>query len=272
MTFSAIEKLVKGTPSECYEFRRGASYWRYSSSDVAMTLSGNRFEPSLIKRSKIRFGGGLSAEQVMITLPRTNALAASYIAFPPSGTTTITIYGQHRSDGETVTLWQGRVKNVEFKGALVDMACESIITAQKAQGLRRTFGAGCSHALYDQAPLSCGVNKELFKTNGTIISVNGNAIECSALASKPDGYWVGGTLEFLTTGGNTERRLITSHSGYTARMISPLPALAAQQVVSFYPGCDHSTTTCVARFNNLANYGGFPYMPTTTPFNGTMLF
>jgi uncharacterized phage protein (TIGR02218 family) len=272
MTFSALERLVKGTPVEFYEFRRSANYWRYSSSDVTQTFSGNTFAPSLIKRSKIRFGGGMSAENVMITLPRTNALAATYIAFPPADTTSVTIYGQHRSDGESVVIWQGRVKNAEFKGALVDLACESILTAQKAQGLRRTFGAGCSHALYDQSPLSCTVNKELFKVAGSLISVTGNRLECSALASKPDGYWVGGLLEYLTAGGVTERRLITGHVGFTATLISPIAGLAAGQAVSLFPGCDRSTTMCVSRFNNLPNYGGFPYMPTTTPFNGTMLF
>jgi hypothetical protein len=32
-------------------------------------------------------------------------------------------------------------------------------------------------------------------------------------------------------------------------------------------GCDHSVSTCAARFGNLANYGGFPFIPTKNPFS-----
>jgi len=32
-------------------------------------------------------------------------------------------------------------------------------------------------------------------------------------------------------------------------------------------GCDHSVSTCAARFDNLANYGGFPFIPTKNPFS-----
>ncbi|WP_020160509.1 phage BR0599 family protein [Methylobacter marinus] len=272
MTFSAIEKLIKGSPVEFYEFKRGAQSWRYTSSDVAQSYNGQTFDAGLIKRSKLRFGGGLSSESVTITLPRNNTLAHTYIAFPAAENTSVTIYGKHRSDTETVVLWIGRVKNAEFKSAAVDLLCESIMTAQKAQGLRRTFGAPCSHALYDQTPLSCNVVKELYKVAGTVQSVSGNSVVCPAFAGQDDGYWVGGLLEFITAGGVVEKRMMTAHAGDTVTLLSPIESLAAGVSISVYPGCDHSPAMCDGRFNNLPNYGGFPYMPTNSPFGGTMLF
>jgi hypothetical protein len=28
-----------------------------------------------------------------------------------------------------------------------------------------------------------------------------------------------------------------------------------------YPGCDKTQNTCTSKFNNLVNFGGFPYVP-----------
>lgn len=37
--------------------------------------------------------------------------------------------------------------------------------------------------------------------------------------------------------------------------------------VQLTAGCDHSTSTCQSRFDNLDNYGGFPFIPTKNPFS-----
>ncbi len=46
-------------------------------------------------------------------------------------------------------------------------------------------------------------------------------------------------------------------------LTQPLPyAPAASDTFTVYPGCDKSQRTCKLKFNNLANFGGFPYTPT----------
>jgi len=43
---------------------------------------------------------------------------------------------------------------------------------------------------------------------------------------------------------------------------SPLPfAPNAGDAFTAYPGCDKTQNTCTAKFNNLANFEGFPYVP-----------
>jgi hypothetical protein len=39
--------------------------------------------------------------------------------------------------------------------------------------------------------------------------------------------------------------------------------------LEIYPGCDRTSGTCLTKFNNLVNFGGFPFMPDTNPFVGT---
>jgi hypothetical protein len=38
--------------------------------------------------------------------------------------------------------------------------------------------------------------------------------------------------------------------------------------LTLYPGCDHLKATCLAKFDNLPNYGGFPYIPARNPLDG----
>jgi hypothetical protein len=45
-------------------------------------------------------------------------------------------------------------------------------------------------------------------------------------------------------------------------LTQPLPyAPAASDTFTVYPGCDKSQRTCQLKFNNIANFAGFPYVP-----------
>jgi hypothetical protein len=71
----------------------------------------------------------------------------------------------------------------------------------------------------------------------------------------PAGHLAGGLLEWVDGGGMLERRMIMTHSGNNA------------------PGCDHTTGAAgCGKFNNVANFGGFPYIPTKNPHGGGPLY
>lgn len=38
-----------------------------------------------------------------------------------------------------------------------------------------------------------------------------------------------------------------------------------------YAGCDKLNTTCSTKFNNILNFGGFPFIPQDNPFTGTII-
>lgn len=67
---------------------------------------------------------------------------------------------------------------------------------------------------------------------------------------------------------NDGARMIVGHTGINITLVSPMPSLVPGQAVRLYAGCDHSTTVCKNRFDNLANYGGFPWIPGKNPFTG----
>jgi uncharacterized phage protein (TIGR02218 family) len=54
-------------------------------------------------------------------------------------------------------------------------------------------------------------------------------------------------------------RQSTTSGLYLARPLDYVPTAGDSFVV--YKGCDKSMTTCQSRFNNLANFRGFPFVP-----------
>jgi hypothetical protein len=60
--------------------------------------------------------------------------------------------------------------------------------------------------------------------------------------------------------------MIVSESGSSVELLYPVDIAVSTNVV-LTVGCDHSTSTCASRFNNLDNYGGFPFIPSKNPFS-----
>jgi hypothetical protein len=62
------------------------------------------------------------------------------------------------------------------------------------------------------------------------------------------------------------RHMIVSEWADGVELLAPVAIVPATEV-QLTVGCDHSTATCAARFNNLNNYGGFPAIPNKNPFS-----
>jgi len=124
------------------------------------------------------------------------------------------------------------------------------------------------HALYRRG---CNLNDYDFAIAGTVTAASGFLVTINDLIDSniEDGYFTGGMIE--TADGFL--RYITQHSGTTLTLVRPLQALEDEvngssglANVILYPGCDHTRNTCKAKFNNLANFGGFPWIPGKNPF------
>jgi len=67
------------------------------------------------------------------------------------------------------------------------------------------------------------------------------------------------------------RRSIVAHSGANLTLTRPVPEFAVGSQIRLYPGCDHTKGTCNTKFNNLDNFGGFPWIPIRNPFDGNSI-
>ncbi len=261
MSYDAREtSQAAGRPVELYRFALGTQRWTYTSSQSAVVHQHETYAPAAIRRSGIEQGNEINRAGMEITLPRDTPLAALFISAPPEGVVSVTIYRFHAGDAETIVLWKGRIGSARLAGSELALKCEPVASSLKRIGLRARYQLICRHPLYS---VSCGAIRDHHRVIGTIYAVDGSTVQVAAAASQPDGYFVAGIL--VT---DEASRMIIGHTGVTLTLVAPMPSLVVGMAVRLYAGCDHSPGACRDRFNNLDNYGGFPYIPSKNPFSG----
>lgn len=113
----------------------------------------------------------------------------------------------------------------------------------------------------------CGRNVDLFKASGTVAAAPDlSRMRVDGLDAYANGYFRYGVLTFTSGVNHGLSADIEGHvrDGDVATLIFwlPLPARpAAGDTFDIVAGCDKSFATCKAKFDNGANFRGFPHMP-----------
>lgn len=268
MTYSNYETaLEQGTPVELYKFTQVGGTWRYCSCANEVQYLSNVYIPSSIVRDNIKQTTDTFKEAINITFPKSNEFASQYLTYPPDSVTTLTIYRGHLEDidSQFIAYWKGRVVGAKTSAGSITLQCESVFTSVRRVGLRARFEYNCRHALYS---VGCKVSKELHKVTGTIVSVtdamNFTVAEADAAS---DGYYNAGIIVFE----DGTQRFITNHVGPNLTIARPYSGLVGGLSVDLYPGCDHTKEVCLSKFNNLDNFGGFPWIPIINPYGGSSI-
>jgi uncharacterized phage protein (TIGR02218 family) len=113
----------------------------------------------------------------------------------------------------------------------------------------------------------CRLNRASFAAAGTVSAVSGYTVTVSAASAQPDGFYLGGMIE----DGAGVLRMIVNHVGSVLTLWRPIPGLEVTDAVTIYPGCDRSLATCISKFDNRPNFGGFPWMPQKNPMGGSSI-
>jgi len=261
MSYLSIEQSAHGgQPQELYRFSQGAQRWLYTSGQAAVDYQSETYQPATISRGGLEQSNELARLGLEIRMPRDLAVASLFLAAPPEGVVSVTLYRRHVGDAEFITYWKGRITGARLSGAEATLKCEPIASSLKRPGLRARYQLLCRHVLYSSG---CGALKDSFRVDGTVAAVSGVTVQVAAAASPPDGYFVGGML--ATTAG---ARMIVGHAGIDLTLVAPMVGLTAGDAVQLYAGCDHTMAHCKDRFGNLDNFGGFPFIPVKNPFTG----
>lgn len=271
MSYIASEYSVQsGDPIYRFLFIQGATEYRYTSAAHFSGDSGGTWEPVSLDMSEITQTNELSKDSVKIKIPRDNPFAQLFLGGVPEQITSITIFRGHAGDlsEEFEVSWKGRVAGASATGDTLTLECENIFTSMRRSGLRARYQKNCRHALYGRG---CNLNDYDFAVAGVVTSISGFLVTIEDLidSSITDGYFTGGMIE----NADGFLRYITNHSGTQLTLMRPFSVLedevsgsAGTANVTLYPGCDHSKTTCKNKFNNLNNFGGFPWIPGKNPF------
>jgi len=134
------------------------------------------------------------------------------------------------------------------------------------QPVGRAFGYSCDADLGD-ARCTFALDNAAFAGSGIVTTVGDNRrLTVSGLESFADGWFTNGKLTF-TSGANAGRAMEVkrhgvSNLGVSIELWQPMSdAIAISDAFAITAGCDKQFSTCKARFNNAANFRGFPYMP-----------
>lgn len=270
MSYILIESSeTQGFPVELYRFSSTGfdqSYY-FTSSQEDVVYNGNTYVSTYIKRTQPELTSEKNAQKIQVTIARDNDLASKWLFYSPANTVWLTIYRFHLSDidNQYKVFWQGRVRSAERLINEVQLGCDLIDSAFDREGLRRTFANVCFHMLYGTR---CKVPKASFQNTGTISGVSGDTLSANTFANfsdsspVPDGYWINGYVER----SNGDVRFVVQHTGVTVTLLTPFEDMQVGETVSIFAGCDHAFVTCLNKFNNVINYGGFPYLPSENPF------
>jgi uncharacterized phage protein (TIGR02218 family) len=132
------------------------------------------------------------------------------------------------------------------------------------QPVGRAFGYSCDADLGDAR---CTVMLAAFTGTGIVASVADNRrLTVAGIESYADGWFTNGKLIF-TSGANEGRAMEVKRHGVSSLGVSielwqPMSeTIAVSDAFSITAGCDKLFKTCKTKFNNAANFRGFPYMP-----------
>lgn len=271
MTYDANERSnYDGVPTTLYEFSLGSTYWRYSGGQTDIVVGGNTYSALAVADEGYTASGNPDTDDLSVRISARAEVTDLYIGTPPSEPVLLKVRRIHRGDTEASVVWSGSVKSGR-QVSLVEFVftANSLLSTLNRNGLRLSWGRGCPHALYDR---NCRVDPDDYATAVQVGSLSGASVVSTALSTLGDGWLSGGLISFAGPHGNTERRAIESHTGSTIVLMGTTDGLAAGDWVMVYPGCDRVTATCETKFNNLSNYGGFPHLPTKSPFDGDPVF
>src|ERR1700733_14340859 len=110
MTYASRETSVdSGQPAELYAFQTADDAWFFTSGDEVVNYLGFTFALETISRSAINQSGEAKAGSVKVTIPLTNPVAAQFTTYVPDTPMSVVIYRTHRTDGEFVVIFTGRV-------------------------------------------------------------------------------------------------------------------------------------------------------------------
>lgn len=267
---------LTGAPIELYTFFSDAftSPYTYTSYDEDVNHNALVYVSIPITRSQPELSQEFAAQSLSITVPRDNELARLWINRLPPRIVWVKVERLHSSDGptpEVVVFWQGRVRGVVWEGNTAAFECQPLNNAFDRNGLRVWYSPICPYMLYH--PDTCKVPAASFVQTATITGINGLTLTSAEFGVFPNtnpvptGWWTAGFVE--TSDG--ELRYVSDHGGAGNTVITltaPFESSNLQigDVVNIYAGCDRKYPTCLNKFNNLSNFGGWPFVPGKNPF------
>lgn len=274
MSYNAEEiSREGGSPVEIIDIVLGTESWHHTTAEDPITVSAIVYTPLSITRDNIPVGRDENVQEVPLTVPGSHEFVRRFRLKVPKDIATVTIRRYHRYDGgnEVISLFKGYVTAVKYiqNGAMAQIGVAPFTINMGRPVPRYVYSGLCNHLLGDRW---CTIDLDGQDANsldlrftGNLSNFLGNMVVVDGVSAiYPDNYFQGGTI--LTATGDI--RLVIKQIGNNFYTYVPLfegDDLEGTNVI-VTSGCDHLMTTCKNKFDNVINYGGFPFVPRNNPF------
>lgn len=267
MSFDQLERShTEGSRVYLYLFEPdgGILHYEYTSDASPITIGGKTYVPHPISHNERKQSAANDAapEQLVISVPFDNPVAAMHVPFLPPRPVVVTVFAYQRRD-MTIELIQ------EFKGTISNFSQRGDVMDLYARPLGDSMQQTVPYAVHQQTCIwitygpGCGRNRDDFKVVGSVVSFAATTLESAELASKPSGWFTAGYAENPSTG---EVRFITEHTGNLVKLNYPFIGISPGTTLNFYAGDDYTAETCRTKFNNKKRWMGFNRFPTFNVF------
>ena len=239
----------------------GMSNFLYTDSNAGLTFNSNQYMPYPIRRGKISYSTDLKVDETNITMAKNwGTDMAIYKDTLAGATVQIHRVNLDNIDNDFVLLFDGDVSDTRVDEATITLRCTTL-DFLNFELPKRELQVACNWQLYGPY---CGITVGAFSvgtTNG-LDTTTPDKLSSAVFLAGVTQYFRGGFVVGLSGNNNELVRHITNHQASQISVLPPFPFDFETDVnVRVVPGCDHSTTDCTDVFNNLDNYGGFPFIP-----------
>jgi len=273
-TYDTLESSLElGRPVELYRFAIGSEEYLYTTSEDEIPIGLEIFTPESIRRnSTVAQGRDERQRELTITLPASNPFASQWKEVAPGLPGFVTIIRVQRDETPSIGTTQavefnGIVRGAEFpedgQEIILGITSEEAATGRPIP--RFSFSAVCNHFLYDPG---CGVDPNAHKVTAAVSAESGSNITVPGVGAFADQTFRGG---YVKPFGLTDFRLITSQVGDVLTLNRSFKNSILGLTVDAFKGCDFIIDSdCLNVFNNVIEFGGFPFVPTKNPFQSEL--
>jgi uncharacterized phage protein (TIGR02218 family) len=255
-------------PIDLYRIVMGPLVWTLTAS-VDQVYNSETYTETAMSRNGIEQKNEISKASIEVKIPIDHELALNLLTSYSEEVMTITIFT--KIDGDVETSWKGRLASIKPGEAEFAMNFESVFTSLRRPGLRARFQRSCRHALYGRG---CTLDYNDFASVATISAIVGNTLTVPEALLQTDGYFIGG----MVGAGDGALSYVINHVGdqltlqrINYSILTEFALTGVGTAITLYPGCNRLRATCITKFNNLANYGGFDWIPEKNPMGGSSI-
>jgi hypothetical protein len=293
MSYAAKEQGdYTGNPIELFRFSWTGEVRNWTSGDETISYGGEDYEPYPIRRGNLTGGADALKVGVPIDCELKDLLTGNDIL-------SLKIYREHRDDANAIIIFSGRVMGLAGVGDMIELDCHPFLKLLERPMPQHIFQTGCNWRVYDD---HCQADPEGLDKLGidltqewALTAVAGRRLTATGLGgyhvgNDPlvedayDDYFTAGIAKWTDGDGVEHIRYIMQHFG-AAGIGANLRKLGwvdldyafpagcmAGETVTFIAGCKRTATVCDAKFDNVANFGGYPYIPTRNPWREGVVF